>query len=48
MRRGTQGHVSAPRGPAQRLRGAFYIYSIHIIIIIYIMGLQPSLAGKGY
>ena len=22
MRRGTQGHVAAPRGPAQRLRGA--------------------------
>ena len=22
MRRGMQGHVSAPRGPAQRLRGA--------------------------
>ena len=25
MRRGTQGHVAAPRGPAQRLRGAIYI-----------------------
>ena len=23
MRRGTQGHVAAPRGPAQRLRGAY-------------------------
>ena len=31
MRRGTQGHVAAPRGPAQRLRGA-YIYSIIYII----------------
>ena len=25
MRRGTQGHVAAPRGPVQRLRGAIYI-----------------------
>ena len=33
VRRGTQGHVAEPRGPAQRLRGAFYIYSIFIIII---------------
>ena len=33
IRRGTRGHVAAPRGPAQRLRGAFYIYSIYIIII---------------
>ena len=31
MRRGTQGHVAAPRGPAQCLRGA-YIYSIIYII----------------
>ena len=31
MRRGTQGHVAAPRGPAQRLRGA-YIYSFIYII----------------
>ena len=28
MRRGTQGHVAAPRGPAQRLRGMIYIYII--------------------
>ena len=33
MRRGTQGHVAAPRGPAQRLRGA-YISSIIIIFNI--------------
>ena len=26
MRRGTVGHVAAPRGPAHRLRGAIYIY----------------------
>ena len=25
MRRGTRGHVAAPRGPAQRPRGAFYL-----------------------
>ena len=31
MRRCTQGHVAAPRGPVQRLRGA-YIYSIIYII----------------
>ena len=33
MRRGTQGHVAAPRGPAQRLRGAIYIY-IYLSYII--------------
>ena len=32
MRRGTQGHVAAPRSPAQRLRGAYIIYSIIILI----------------
>ena len=32
MRRGTQGHVAAPRGPAQRLRGAIHI----IIYLLYI------------
>ena len=31
MRRGTQDHVAAPRGPAQRLRGAYYIVFIFII-----------------
>ena len=25
MRRGTQGHMAAPRGPAQRLRGAYIL-----------------------
>ena len=33
MRRGTQGHVAAPRGPAQRLRGTEYIYSILLLYI---------------
>ena len=27
VRRGTQGHVAEPRRPAQRLRGAVYIYN---------------------
>ena len=31
MRRGTQGHVAAPRGPAQRLRGAVNLYIYYII-----------------
>ena len=26
LRRGTQGHVAEPRGPAQRLHGAIHIY----------------------
>ena len=47
VRCGAQGHVAEPRGPAQRLRGAFYIYSLFIITIS-IKGLQPSLYGKGY
>ena len=33
MRRGTQGHVAAPRRPAQRLRGAIHIY-IYLSYII--------------
>ena len=33
MRRGTQGHVAAPRGPAQRLRGAY----IHLVLILYLI-----------
>ena len=33
MRRGTQGHVAAPRGPAQHLHGVKYIY-IYISYII--------------
>ena len=47
MRRGTQGHVAAPRGPAQCLRGALYLYYL-FITYIHKMGLQPSLDGKGY
>ena len=31
MRRGTQGHVAAPRGPAQRLRGAY----IYLALLLY-------------
>ena len=31
MRRGTQGHVAAPRGPAQCLRGAVNLYIYYII-----------------
>ena len=46
MRRGTQGHVAAPRGPAQCLRGAYILY--YIIITIYIKRvLQPRLDGEG-
>ena len=33
MRRGTHGHVAAPRGPAQRLRGADILYIIIYVII---------------
>ena len=40
MRRGTQGHVAAPRGPMQRIH-------IFIIYIVYIMGIQPSVYRKG-
>ena len=32
MRRGTQGHVTAPRGPTQRLRGV-YIYILFTYFI---------------
>ena len=46
MRRGTQGHVVAPRGPAQRLRGA-YILNYFIIIIYNKRVLQPRLDGEG-
>ena len=35
MRRGTQGHVAAPRGPAQRADVA-HIYHIYGIIPIFI------------
>ena len=46
MRRGTQGHVAAPRGPAQRLRDALYIL-YNLFTILYKV-LQLSLYGKGY
>ena len=34
MRRGTQGHVAAPRGPAQRADVARYIYYINLLYIL--------------
>ena len=36
MRRGTQGHVAAPRGPTRRLRGVYIYIYIYIIYILYI------------
>ena len=43
MRRGTQGHVAAPRGPTQRA----YVARVYIVYIynlyIYKMGLCPPL-----
>ena len=33
VRRGTQGHVAEPRGPAQRLGGALYLYYLFITYI---------------
>ena len=36
VRRGTQGHVAEPRGPAQRLRGAYYIPIVYLYYILYI------------
>ena len=33
MRRDTQGHVAAPRGPAQRLRGAY----IYLVLLLYLI-----------
>ena len=48
VRRGTQGHVAEPRGPAQRLRGAYYIPIVYLYYILYISrGFQPSVARKG-
>ena len=46
MQRGTQGHVAAPRGPAQRLRGA-YILLYYYYYIYSKRGLQPRLEGEG-
>ena len=45
MRRGTQGHVAAPRGPTRRLRG-IYIYIVYLYII-YNRGFQLSVDRKG-
>ena len=48
MRRGTQGHVAAPRGPAQRAYVAL-LYIIYLFIIhIGKRVLCPSLYGKGH
>ena len=45
MRRGTQGHVAAPRGPMRRLRGVhLFIFILHIL---YTNGIQPSVYRKG-
>ena len=33
MRRGTQGHVATPRGPAQRLRGAISNFGYYLYIL---------------
>ena len=34
MRRGTQGHVAAPRGPTRRLRGLIFIFIFYIVYSI--------------
>ena len=47
VRRGTQGHVAEPRGPAQRAYLAQYISYIYLLYIIK-MGLCPPLYGKGH
>ena len=31
VRRGMQGHVAEPRGPAQHLRGALYVYVYYLL-----------------
>ena len=45
MRRGMQGHVAAPRGPAQRLRGALYI--LYSYITYSIRGIQHPVYREG-
>ena len=47
MRRGTQGHVAAPRGPAQRTYVA-RIYLIYYYTYIYKRGLCPPLYREGH
>ena len=47
MRRGTQGHVAAPRGPVQRA----YVARIYLILYytyIYKRGLCPPHIGEGH
>ena len=34
MRRGTQCHVAAPRGPTRRLRGVIFIFIFYIVYSI--------------
>ena len=47
MRRGTQGHVAAPRGPAQRAHVARYI--LYYIMYTYINGsLSSPIWGGSY
>ena len=31
MRRGTKGHMAAPRGPTRHLRGTIFTYIIYIL-----------------
>ena len=47
MRRGMQGHVAAPRGPAQRLRGALYIFIYSYSFNLYI-GISAFRSPEGY
>ena len=48
VRRGTQGHVAEPHGPAQRAYVARYIYYIYLLYTYIYMVLCPSLYGKGH
>ena len=52
MRRGTQGHVAAPRGPAQRAYVArlyiLYIYNIKEVFVLPYMGRVIPLETVGY
>ena len=36
MRRGTQGHVAAPRGPTRRLRGVIRTQYLYLLIYVII------------
>ena len=50
MRRGTRGHVAAPRGPIRAHAGprsVYITYIIYLFHIVSIMGFQPSVDRKG-